>query len=434
MFLPTNLDRRLLLAESHFWPNPFVKSAREGFSLAPTSQHIVDSARADWNGFAPLLARLFPELEASQGHVVSPLLKLNDGLARREGLQSGRTFIKADHLLPLTGTVKSRGGLFEVLKYAEATARSQDLLTSGETSLQLVSEAARAHFAKLRVLTGSTGNLGYSVGLSARALGFNTEIHMSSDAKSWKVERLRRLGAKVIQHEGDFSYAVSRAREAANEDQSYFVDDENSLSLFQGYSAASFEVAKQLSTQGVEVSLRQPLFVYIPCGVGGAAGGITFGLKHLFGDAVYCVFVEPVAAPSVMLQTACGPEHPISVYDIGLDNRTVADGMAVASASLLAVRHVQHLVDGFATVADPHLLAWCAKLWGAEQLKLEPSAAAGFEACRILAADPKRPDTFDRATHLVWTTGGSQFPDEEFRMILEAGSLLETRHQAAQST
>ncbi len=431
MSLPEILDRRLPLAEPHFWPNPFVRSAREGFTMAPSGRDIVDNARSDWDRFAPLLARLFPELEANQGHVVSPLLKLNDEFARRAGLQGERTFIKADHLLPLTGTVKSRGGLFEVLKYAEAIAQSQGLLSGGEPILQLVSDVARAHFAKLRILTGSTGNLGYSVGLSARALGFNAEIHMSNDAKSWKVERLRNLGAKVIQHDGDFSYAVSRAREAANDDQSYFVDDENSLSLFQGYSAASFEVANQLLAKGVEVSVREPLFVYIPCGVGGAAGGITFGLKHVFGDAVYCVLVEPVAAPSVMLQTACGPEQPISVYDIGLDNRTLADGMAVASASLLAVRHVRHLVDGFATVDDPSLLAWCARLWEAEQLRLEPSAAAGFEACRILAADPKRPEAFDRATHLVWTTGGSQFPDDEFRMILEAGSLLETRHQAS---
>lgn len=428
MILPASLDKRIVSGEPHFWPNPRVKPSIEGFAVSPSSRQIVEESRAAWDSFAPLLARLFPELEESGGQVISPLLKLDENIAKSKGLPSARTYLKADHLLPLTGTVKSRGGLFEVLTFAEATARAKGLLAYGDSLEQLATTAIQGHFGKIRILTGSTGNLGYSVGLSARALGFETEIHMSKDAKRWKVERLRGLGAKVIQYEGDFSYAVAQAREAANNEGSYFVDDEDSLSLFQGYSAAAFEVAEQLLAEGIEVSLRQPLIVYIPCGVGGAGGGITFGLKHLFGDAVYCVLVSPTAAPSMMLQIASGPENPMSVYDIGLDNKTVADGMAVASASLLSVRHVQHLVDGFVTVGDPELLRWCTTLWETAQLKLEPSAAAGFDACRIVADDPKRPVYFDSATHLIWTTGGSRLPDNEFVALLEAGrSLKATR-------
>ena len=69
-------------------------------------------------------------------------------------------------------------------------------------------------------------------------------------------------------------------------------------------------------------------------------------------DNVHCVFVEPTAAPAVMLQVAAGRERPVSVYDYGLDNKTIADGLAVSSASQLVVQHVGAMIKGFATVND----------------------------------------------------------------------------------
>ncbi|MFW7354794.1 MAG: D-serine ammonia-lyase [Brucella sp.] len=416
------VDPKLLRAEPHFWPNPFRQSVEAAFKSAPSSRKLVDQAAEQWRAYAPLLIKLFPELESSNGEIASPLLNLTDESAG----EGSRILVKADHLLPLTGTIKARGGLFEVLSYAKDNATEYGMLQPGQSLLRLADPEVREHFGRFRIATGSTGNLGFSVGLAARALGFKVEIHMSADAKAWKVERLRALGVTVIQYPGDFTAAVAKARESSLEDKAYFVDDEDSLTLFQGYSAAAVELANQIESMGIEISADRPLIAYLPCGVGGSPGGVAFGLKHVFGENVYCLLVEPVAAPSVLLQVAVGEATPISVYDAGLDNKTLADGMAVPAASLLAVKHIRHLVDAFATVDDNSLLRRTNELWATHQLRLEPSAVAGYQAFRALATDPQRPTIYERASHLVWTTGGSQLPDHEFAQILSLAREAET--------
>ncbi|MGH6616113.1 D-serine ammonia-lyase [Sphingomonas sp.] len=303
------------------WPGPI-----------PTSVDTMAAARR-WRRMAPLLAALFPA-DGWDGHVRSALIRYP------ATAPVDRLYVKCDHDLPMTGSVKARGGVYEILCVAERLAIAHGLIgKDAESCAALANDAARALFSDTMIMVASTGNLGFSVGLVARALGFQAEIHMSVDAKDWKKTRLRALGATVVEHQADYSETVARARRAATERAAYFVDDENSPALFAGYVGAARELADQLVAEGVTVSRDRPLIVYIPCGVGGAPGGISYGLSEIFGDAVSCVWVQPVASPGII--AAMIGRRPVPVQAFGLTGLTEADGMAVPCASnlVLALAH-----------------------------------------------------------------------------------------------
>src|SRR5206468_2534899 len=149
---------------------------------------------------------------------------------------------KADHALPITGSIKARGGVYEVLAHAEEIAIASELIGKDAAYVRLAEADAKRTFAARNIVVGSTGNLGFSVGVMARALGFRAEVHVSSDAKPWKKDRLRKAGVTVVEHASDYSNAVAAARRsAAAAADSYFVDDEDSVRLFLGYAVGAFD-------------------------------------------------------------------------------------------------------------------------------------------------------------------------------------------------
>ncbi|WP_286758109.1 D-serine ammonia-lyase [Ralstonia sp. RL] len=428
----TDTLRALRARQPFLWLNPSRRPAAAALAGEPIGLAAIEAASARWQRFAPLLMQLFPETAASGGLIESALIPVPRlQLALSGAAASGQWFIKADHALPIAGSVKARGGIHEVLEFAERLALEHGLIDDSSDYALLALAPARQLFARYTVAVGSTGNLGMSIGVIASALGFRAQVHMSADAKQWKKERLRRHGVEVIEHAGDYGAAVAAGRRAAQGDAfAYFVDDERSLSLFLGYAVAALRLRAQLRQAALAIGPDAPLFVYLPCGVGGAPSGIAFGLKQVFGDHVHCFFAEPVASPCVLAQMS-HPEHPgISVYDLGLDNRTAADGLAVATASELAVRVMTPLLSGIFTVEDDALFRYLALLYDSEGIRIEPSAAAGFAGPQLLteSAAGRRylrenglERVMDQAVHLLWTTGGLFVPDDEYAAFLARG-------------
>ena len=371
--------------------------------------------------FAPLLAQLFPELTASEGRIESALQPVPE-MQRALGLPThhGRLWVKADHSLPVAGSIKARGGFHEVLEVTEQLAMENGLLQPGHDYRTLNTPVACALFARHQIAVGSTGNLGMAIGVLAAALGFRAVVHMSTDAKEWKKERLRQRGVEVVEHAGDYEMAVASGRQLAQVDPlSHFVDDERSLSLFMGYSAAALHLRDQLQSQSMTVDAQHPLIVYLPCGVGGAPAGIAWGLHQLFGEHVHCFFAEPVQSPCFLVQMLSSVGSSQSVYDFGLTNQTEADGLAVPRASQLAADVMRPLLAGVFTVEDQTMFDHLAMLLATQGMRIEPSAAAGFIGPKHLRGNTL---ACSNANHVVWTTGGLLVPDAQYELFLQRAS------------
>ena len=415
------------------WLNRSVPPARTALALHSELFSSMDEAGLCMRRFSPVIASLFPETAPDGGRIESPLTPIP---AMQEALSAclpeglpGALYLKRDCDLPIAGSVKARGGVYEVLRFAEALALQAGLLSDpSDDHEKLLGDEARSLFGRYRVQIGSTGNLGLSIGTAAAALGFRAVVHMSADAKEWKKALLRSRGATVIEYSGDYGEAVRAGRASAERDPfSYFVDDERSRLLFSGYSAAAPELREQLRAVGIEPSAERPLFVYLPCGVGGAPGGLTFGLKRCFGDAVRCFIAEPTAAPCMLLGRLSERFGGISVREIGLSGATLADGLAVGRCSAFAGEVVRNLLDGGATVEDGRLRVYLRLLNGTEGLFIEPSAAAAFHPLTELFSSRRgfaylserySPSTLKNVSHVVWATGGSLVPENERASLL----------------
>ncbi|WP_349295353.1 D-serine ammonia-lyase (plasmid) [Thioclava sp. 'Guangxiensis'] len=412
-------ETRLKEAQPLLWCNPSYQPDGDDEARAGLARAV-----ADWAELAPLIAALWPE---TSGTIRSDL---------RSGAAAGlgdALWIKCDHDLPVAGSVKARGGLFEVLVTARTQARAAGLLSPDGDIATLAKPEARAFFAQRRIAVGSTGNLGLSVGIAARALGYQTTVHMSHDAKAWKVQRLRDLGVEVVQHDSDYSAAVAAARNiAANDPLTHFVDDEASELLFRGYSAAARELQRQLAKAGIEIGPDRPLVLYLPCGIGGAPGGIAYGARAVFGPDVHAFFMEPVQAPSALVQMRAGLARATDVYEVGLSNRTEADGMAVATMSGLVAHAMHTRLAGVITVDDDRLLCDLARM-ADHGFRLEPSAASGFagpamlettEEGRAFLARHLTPEAAQNIVHLVWTTGGAFVPEDQYQDFIVRGRAI----------
>ncbi|MEZ9891541.1 D-serine ammonia-lyase [Vibrio lentus] len=417
------------------WFNPNITTLKQGLPYVGLSEEDIQDASLRLQRFAPYLAQAFPETQVTNGIIESELIDIP---AMKSVLEvhyqssiKGRLMMKKDSHLPISGSIKARGGIYEVLTHAEKLAFEAGLLCESDDYSKLLKPEFRDFFKQYSIAVGSTGNLGMSIGIMSAKLGFTVSVHMSADAREWKKNKLREHGVNVVEYEQDYGVAVEQGRKEAKQDpRCFFIDDENSQTLFLGYSVAGQRLKQQFEQQQILVDEDHPLFVYLPCGVGGGPGGVAFGLKMAFGDHVHCIFAEPTHSPCMLLGVHTGLHDEIAVQDLGIDNLTAADGLAVGRASGFVGRAMERLLDGYYTLTDERMYQLLSELNRAEGIQLEPSALAGMPGAvhvehnsEYLARLGIDDSTLANATHLVWATGGGMVPEQEMAAYLAKSSM-----------
>jgi len=398
------------------WMNPKYIKTHEALKQLPFSISDIIDAESRLRRFQPFLEKAF-DLD---GLIESPLIEL-------ENFRSSDVFMKADHALPISGSIKARGGIYEILRYTEQLLFKHDLLKIDEDYSILLTDGIHSFLNQYEIVVSSTGNLGLSIGIISSKLGFKVKVHMSHDAQEWKKDKLKSIGVEVIEHTSDYSKAVIEGRKASEKkSNSYFVDDENSVNLFMGYAVAGLRLRDQLNDRQVKVNHLKPLFVYIPCGVGGGPGGVCYGLKEVFGDLVHVFFVEPTHSPCMLLGMATETHDKYAVQDFDIDNITVADGLAVGRASKFVGKTIEGILAGISTVEDKDLFQYLRIMVEQYKIYQEPSALAGFKGLDDLLSSEAiygqvsiTKDQVQNGTHIVWSTGGNMVPEQVMKSYYE---------------
>ncbi|TLQ41072.1 D-serine ammonia-lyase [Ruoffia tabacinasalis] len=439
-YLETELFKNIQTSQPVFWENDLKIPFAEATEKVPYSKKDVDDAEARLKRFAPFIIKAFPETAINDGLIESEFTEIN---TMKEYLEDtyhttieGKLLLKRDDTLPIAGTIKARGAIYEVLKHAETLALENGLLESIEDNYEkFLNDEFNEFFAQHKIMVGTTGNLGISVGVMGAKLGFNVTVHMSTEAKQWKKDLLRSRGVNVVEHKTNFTEAVNQGRaESLSDPTSYFVDDEHSIELFFGYTVAANRLAKQLEEANIKVDAEHPLFVYLPCGIGGSPGGISFGLKQIYGDHVHCIFAEPTQMPSMLLGLATKEFDGVTVDAFGIESRTIMDGLAVPRTSGLISRIMQYYFDAGYTLKEDESMRLLGKMIDLEAISLEPAALAGVVgAVRMLTTDSGQAflanhqlqSKLGQATHIAWATGGSMVPEEDMQAFYLQGKAVD---------
>ena len=179
----------LVALQETTWFNPGTTSLAEGLPYVGLTEQDVQDAHARLSRFAPYLAKAFPETAATGGIIESELVAIPAMQKRLEKEYqqpfSGQLLLKKDSHLPISGSIKARGGIYEVLAHAEKLALEAGLLTLEDDYSKLLSPEFKQFFSQYSIAVGSTGNLGLSIGIMSARIGFKVTVHMSADARAW---------------------------------------------------------------------------------------------------------------------------------------------------------------------------------------------------------------------------------------------------------
>ncbi len=282
---------------------------------APVDLQINDAWRRDlpYSGAAAVVDAAAMD-EAAQaiaswpGYAPTPLLWL-PGLARR--LRLGAIACKDESRRFGVGGVKALGAPYGL----EVLLRDHDPATP------------------FTAIAATDGNHGLALAWAARRRGGRAAIFVGRDVDAVRLKRIRDQGAEIEVIDGTYDDAVLAAERAAEEpgcllvtDTDYVGDHPVVRAIMAGYGVLAAEA------WAAGLADAPPSHVFLHCGVGGMAGGVTAGLWRRTSPATpRVVTVEPAAAACALASLRAGRSTAV-----GGSLRTRMAGLACGRLSLPA--------------------------------------------------------------------------------------------------
>lgn len=242
--------------------------------------------------------------------------------------------LKMETELP-TGTFKVRGALWALARKIE-------------------------HKSIPHVVTASTGNHGAAVAYAAGLLKLHCTVFLPESPNVIKRKRISELGVTIVEKGRNLTEAAASAREYAESQGAYFLDDATDPDLPAGPATIACELIEQ--EPGVEM-------IVVPVGDTALIRGVAAAVHFLRPD-VQVIGVQSTNVPGY--HAAWHARQIVSAVSVA----TIADGLASQMPVPANVSEILNLVDDFVLVSEQEMLSAIKYLILEERVLSEPAGAA----------------------------------------------------------
>jgi threonine dehydratase len=215
-----------------------------------------------------------------------------------------------------------------------------------------------------RVVCASAGNLGLALAYSGPRRGLEATVVAATTASPLKLRQIAAFEADVRLEGEDIEDARMLAREIAEEDGAYLVEDSLDLATCEGAGTIGLELAR--NDPDVDA-------VLVAVGGGAMASGVGCVMRSL-AAGVEVIGIQPAGAPAMTLSW----RHGTVVETDRIE--TIADGVAGRCPIPEVLEDLLVLLEDVVLVSEHSIKAGMRALHEHAGLVVEPSAALGIAA------------------------------------------------------
>jgi threonine dehydratase len=221
------------------------------------------------------------------------------------------------------------------------------------------------------MVCASAGNLGQALAYSGSGRGLAVTVVAARTASPLKLRQIAAFGAAVRLEGEDIEDARLLAREIAEADGAYLVEDSLDLATCEGAATIGLELVRDDPRLDV---------LLVALGGGAMASGIGYTMRSLAGHAEV-IGIQPRGAPAMAL--SWGRRTVVETDRI----ETIADGVAGRCPIPEVLDDLLVVLDDVMLVSEDSIKAGMRAIYEHAGLVVEPSAALGIAA---VLEDPAR--------------------------------------------